>query len=245
VGRRLTRPLGRRFTSALAWVLLAAGGLLLLDAGLTLVWQEPVTAVLALVRQHSIDRRYLAATRLVAVDRRTLGSLSTRKGRGSWALSTPEGQIAYLAGQEKRVVPHGAAMGRIVIRRLGLSSLVVQGADQSSLQLGPGHYASTAFPGQGRTVAIAGHRTTWLAPFRNLDELAPGDRIVLDMPYGTFTYAVQYQRVVSPGAWWITRNVGYERLVLSACTPLFSAAQRIVVFARLISEQSAQPLLGA
>jgi sortase A len=234
VGRRLTRPLGRRFTSALAWVLLAAGGLLLLDAGLTLVWQEPVTAVLALVRQHSIDRRYLAAARLVAVDRRTLGSLST-----------PEGQIAHLAGQEKRVVPHGAAMGRIVIRRLGLSSLVVQGADQSSLQLGPGHYASTAFPGQGRTVAIAGHRTTWLAPFRNLNELAPGDRIVLDMPYGTFTYAVQYQRVVSPGAWWITRNVGYERLVLSACTPLFSAAQRIVVFARLISEQSAQPLLGA
>lgn len=224
----------RRLTSALAWVLVAAGGLLLLDAGLTLVWQEPVTAVLALVRQHNLDRRYLAAAHLIPLERRSLG-----------ALSTPAGQIAYLAAQEKRIVPPGAAMGRIVIRRLGLSTLVVQGADQAALQLGPGHYASTAFPGQGRTVAIAGHRTTWLAPFRSLNELRPGDRIVLDMPYGTFTYAVQYQRVVAPGAWWITRNVGYERLVLSACTPLFSAAQRIVVFARLVSEQSAQPSLGA
>ena len=223
-----------RLTSALAWVLIAAGGLLLLDAGLTLVWQEPVTAVLALVRQHSLDRRYLAATHLIPLERRSLG-----------AVDTPDGQIAYLAAQEKRIVPSGAAMGRIVIRRLGLSTLVVQGADQAALQLGPGHYASTAFPGQGRTVAIAGHRTTWLAPFRNLNQLRPGDRVVLDMPYGTFTYAVQYQRVVAPAAWWITRDVGYERLVLSACTPLFSAAQRIVVFARLVSAQSAQPSLGA
>jgi sortase A len=53
------------------------------------------------------------------------------------------------------------------------------------------------------------------------------------MPYGTFTYVVQSQRIVSPNAWWITRNVGYERLVLSACNPVYSASQRIAVFARL------------
>lgn len=227
-------PVTRRLTRALAWVLVAAGGLLLLDAGLTLVWQEPVTAVLALVRQHSVDRRYLAAVRLDGAERRRLGGLGT-----------PDDQMAYLAGQENRVVPYGAAIGRIVIPRLGLSYLVVQGADQAALEMGPGHYRSTGFPGQGRTVAIAGHRTTWLAPFRNLDELRPGDRISIDMPYGTFTYAVQYQRVVDPSAWWITKDVGYERLVLSACTPLFSAAQRLVVFARLVSEQAVRPLLDA
>jgi sortase A len=82
-------------------------------------------------------------------------------------------------------------------------------------------------------VAIAGHRTTFLAPFRHLDALRAGDRIVLNMPYGRFVYAVQYRRVVSPTAWWITRNAGYDRLVLSACDPLFSAAHRLVVFARL------------
>ena len=55
------------------------------------------------------------------------------------------------------------------------------------------------------------------------------------MPYGRFVYTVQYHRIVSPYAWWVTRNVGYDRLVLSACNPLYSAAQRIVVFARLSS----------
>ena len=57
------------------------------------------------------------------------------------------------------------------------------------------------------------------------------------MPYGRFTYTVQYHRIVTPSAWWITRNVGYERLVLSACNPLYSAAQRIAVFARLTGER--------
>ena len=82
-------------------------------------------------------------------------------------------------------------------------------------------------------MAIAGHRTTYLAPFRHIDELRPGDQIVLKMPYGQFTYVVQYHRIVLPTALWVTKNVGYERLVLSACNPLYSAAQRIIVFARL------------
>ena len=111
---------------------------------------------------------------------------------------------------------------------------VVQGTSTGDLERGPGHYASTSLPGEGRTVAIAGHRTTYLAPFRNLNELHHGDRIVLQMPYGRFTYVVQRQRIVTPNAWWITRNVGYERLVLSACNPLYSASQRIAVFARLL-----------
>jgi sortase A len=82
-------------------------------------------------------------------------------------------------------------------------------------------------------VAIAGHRTTYLAPFRHIDALRPGDRVVVQMPYGRFTYVVQYRRIVTPTALWVTRDVGYDRLVLSACNPLFSAAQRIIVFARL------------
>jgi sortase A len=90
-----------------------------------------------------------------------------------------------------------------------------------------------------QTAAIAGHRTTYLAPFRNIDQLRPGDRIVLTTRYAQFNYTVQYDKVVEPTAWWVTHNVGYERLVLSACNPLYSAAQRIVTFARL---QSVLPL---
>jgi sortase A len=130
-------------------------------------------------------------------------------------------------------VPTGAAIGQLTIHKIGADYDVVQGTDTASLERGPGHYPSTAFPGLGQTVAIAGHRTTYLAPFRELNLLAPGDLIVLHMPYGSFTYRVQYQRIVTPNSWWITRNVGYDRLVLSACNPLYSAAQRIVVFAKL------------
>ena len=81
----------------------------------------------------------------------------------------------------------------------------------------------------GQTVAIAGHRTTYLAPFRFINELRPGDRIFLTMPYGKFTYVVQYQRIVKPTQTSVIDDVGYERLVLSACNPLYSAAQRIIV----------------
>jgi len=87
-------------------------------------------------------------------------------------------------------------------------------------------------PGKGGTVGVAGHRTTYLAPFRKIDKLVRGDRIVLEMPYGEFGYRVEKTRIVSPTATEVKRRVGYERLVLTACHPLYSAAQRIVVFAR-------------
>jgi sortase A len=113
----------------------------------------------------------------------------------------------------------------------------VQGTDESSLELGPGHYPETAMPGQGRTVAIAGHRTTYLAPFRHIDDLKPGDRITLKMPYGTFVYGVQKSEIVDPSDVGIIHDTGYERLVLSACNPLYSAAQRYIIFARLVSSR--------
>jgi sortase A len=225
-----------RLARVISWVLLAGGALLLTDAGLTLVWQEPVTAVLALIRRDGVDRRYLSlrALALDQLDRQRLAQARTERG-----------EIAYLAARDARRVPEGAAIGRIVIPRLGASYLVMQGTGSASLEAGPGHYTSTAFPGQGRTVAIAGHRTTYLAPFRELDRLRPDDRIDVLMPYGRFVYAVTGRRVVSPEAWWITRSVGYERLVLSACAPLFSAAQRLVVFARLVSETPVRFVLTA
>jgi sortase A len=220
--RRVLRRLIRDVSS----VLIISGVLLILDAAATLIWQEPVTAVIAMIRQGQVDKRYLSFTTapLTRTDRHALVTLRKSGDR-----------VAFLARREQRQVHTGDAIGRIVIPRINASYDVVQGDDDLSLQKGPGHYPETALPGLGRTVAIAGHRTTYLAPFRHIDALRPGDQIIVEMPYARFTYVVQFHRIVVPTALWVTRDVGYERLVLSACNPLYSAAQRIIVFARLHS----------
>jgi sortase A len=220
----------RRLIRDFSLVLIIAGGLLLADAAVTLLWQEPLTAVIALIKRGGVDKRFLSYRG---------APLSEVEVRGLALLRTERQRIAYLARQEREQVKTGQAIGVIQMPRLGASYTVVQGTDDTSLQRGPGHYPQTPFPGLGDTVAIAGHRTTYLAPFRNINQLRPGDRIVLTMRYARFTYKVQYDKVVQPSAWWVTDNVGYGRLVLSACNPLYSAAQRIVTFARF---QSVLPL---
>lgn len=214
----------RRLIRDISSVLIISGLLLVIDAGVTLIWQEPVTALIALIQRSQIDKRYLSyeSAPLSRRDRHVLVDLSAIGQR-----------ISYLARREQHQVATGDAIGRITIGKIGASFDVVQGTDTASLEKGPGHYPATAFPGLGQTVAIAGHRTTYLAPFRRIDALRPGDRITLSMPYAQFTYVVQYRRIVLPTALWVTNNVGYDRLVLSACNPLYSAAQRIIVFARL------------
>ena len=126
----------------------------------------------------------------------------------------------------------------IDIPRIGHTYNVIQGTDTSDLEAGPGHYPGTALPGMGQTVGVAGHRTTYLAPFRFINQIAKGDRIIMTMPYGTFTYVVQYHHIVLPTDVNVVDNVGYERLVLSACDPIYSATHRWIVFAKL---QSVKP----
>ena len=222
----------RRLIRDISSVLILTGLLLVLDAGVTLVWQEPVTAAIGLALRGEVNDRYLSYSTapLSTVDRAALVGLRSRSQR-----------IDYLARREQHQLKTGDGIGRIVIPKIGASYTIVQGTDELSLEKGPGHYPSTALPGMGLTVAVAGHRTTYLAPFRRINELIPGNRIVVTMPYGRFTYLVQYHRIVLPTALWVTHDVGYERLVLSACNPLYSAAQRIIVFARLSSVKPLGP----
>ena len=88
--------------------------------------------------------------------------------------------------------------------------MVAQGTETATLRKGPGHYARTRLPGQRGTVAIAGHRTTYGAPFVDLDDLRRGERIVVTMPYGRFTYRVDGIRIVEPTAWRVTRSLIIE-----------------------------------
>jgi sortase A len=216
----------RRLVRDVSSILIISGLLLVVDAGVTLVWQEPVTAVIGAIQQSRIDKQYLSFD---------TAPLNKVQKRALVALPNLDQRIAYLARREQHQVGTGDAVGVISIPKIGASYTIVQGTDTASLEKGPGHYPATAFPGLGQTVAIAGHRTTYLAPFRHINSLRPGDKIMLTMPYGLFTYVVQYQKIVLPTALWVTNNVGYERLVLSACNPLYSAAQRIIIFAKLKS----------
>jgi sortase A len=126
----------------------------------------------------------------------------------------------------------GHALGWISIPRIGLRAIFVEGTRASDLRKGPGHYEMTALPGSRKTIAIAGHRTTFGAPFRHIDDLNPGDKVRLTLSYGQFEYRVFSHAIVDKADWSIIRRRRAETLVLSACHPLYSAAQRWVVFAR-------------
>jgi sortase A len=217
--------MSRSALRALSTVLIVAGALLLADAALTLTWQEPITALYARLRQDSL------AGDLRALQRAAPSELEMRALQG---LPSDQGRVAFLARVLKRRATDGSAVGRIRIPSLHANFVVVAGTSTDALRNGPGIYSETPFPGAPGTVAIAGHRTTYLAPFRHIDSLRRGDEIDVQMPYARFTYSVQGQRIVDPSDIGVIRPVGYERLVLSACHPLYSASHRIVVFARLV-----------
>src|SRR3954469_5275499 len=224
----------RRILRGVSTVLIAAGLLMLVDAGLTVAWQEPVTALLAKLRQNQLggDLDRLERAGPTPVEQRALDHLHTDRQR-----------VAFLARSLRRRLHDGDAAGRIRIRKIGANYVIVKGTDPASLRKGPGIYDHTPFPGARGTTGIAGHRTTYLAPFRHIARLGPGDQIEIDMPYATFHYRVERRRIVTPDSIWIIKRVGYDRLVLSACHPLYSAAKRIVVFARLASVQQAPKTL--
>ena len=140
----------------------------------------------------------------------------------------------------------GDPVARIEIPRIGVDFIVLQGVDLRLLQDGPGHFPQTPLPGQAGNASIAGHRTTYKAPFNRIDELDPGDEITITSLQGTFTYRVDtwpnlngdgvsgHVIVASSDIGILDQTFG-NRLTLMACHPKFSAAQRIVVTATMVS----------
>jgi sortase A len=219
----------RRLLRSLSTVLIVSGALMLLDAGLTLVWQEPVSAVYAKIRQSQLGDELdkLALAKPSELDLAALQKLATEKRR-----------MAFLARRLRADAKRGSAVGRIKIEKMKANYVVVNGTDADSLRKGPGIYDDVPFPGMPGTTAIAGHRTTYGAPFRKINKVKKGDEVIVEMPYGTFTYEVEKTRIVKPTALYVIKRVKYDRLVLSACHPLYSAAKRFIVFARLVAAQA-------
>ena len=189
-----------------ASVMMVSGALLITDAAVTLLWQEPVSAFVADRQQAKLED----------------------------ALFDPPARVL------RREPLQGDAIARIEIPAIGVSEYVVEGTDTGDLRKGPGHYPETPLPGDPGTAAIAGHRTTYGAPFRNIDDLRRGQRIVVDMPDGRFVYRVERSTIVDDQDLSVLEPVGHRRLMLSACHPLYSAAERIIVFGRQVRREASR-----
>ena len=146
-----------------------------------------------------------------------------------------------------RTVKTGDPLTRIVIPRLGVNAVVVEGTSPAALRAGAGHYPNTPLPGEQGNVAIAGHRTTYGKPFNRLDELPPGEIVRLETPLATYTYRVipHPQTVTSGcanGACWVTTPTDWSvvaptegaMLTMTTCHPKGSAAQRLILRAQLV-----------
>lgn len=227
--KRTTASLGRiwagvalrvatRFVGSVAAV---SGSMLVIEAGVTVVWQEPISALIAARAQASLDKDLEDLSKGVAWER-------ILEVGGS-----DEEVVDRLATLQRAHAETSEAVGRIELPTLDGSFAVVEGTDVGTLRKGPGHYEDTPLPGEGGTFAVAGHRTTYLAPFRDINQLTPGDPLIIDMPYAKFTYLVEKTAVVLPEDTWVKDSVGRDRLVLTACHPAYSEAKRIVIFADL------------
>lgn len=221
------KPRGRRRARRLGNTLIALGVVVLLYTGLILAWGDPITWLWAHWQQRALTSEFYKQEKQFIV--------TTPPADASAAKALVRKDAVAFSHSLKE----GHAFGRLSIGRIGLSDVVVvQGTTagiDADLSKGPGHYMNTPFPGLNGSVAIAGHRTTFGAWFRHIDEIRNGDFIDLQMPYATFHYKVQMHEVVVNTDWSIIKPQGYERLVLSACHPIYSASHRWIVFARAIS----------
>jgi sortase A len=204
--------------------------LLVAYAAVVLWWRDPVTDLYAKWKQHQLSGELAKAWphyQTGVLDPAFHGDRAAR-------LAAVQQQVAEAARDFQSRLRDGKPLGRIVVPRMGVRVIFVQGTNWAhDLSKGPGHYERTSVPGLQKTTAIAGHRTTFGAPFRHIDRLRAGDAITLEMPYGTFRYRVFAHRIVADDDWSIIKPRGFDELVLSACHPLYSASHRWIVFARL------------
>jgi sortase A len=204
-------------------LLIAAGLLTLTWVVLVWRWEDPFTAAYTHFQQSKLSSAY---------DKRA-EAFRPRLSHGD--LAATEKAVAADASAYRRTLKTGDAIGRIRIGRIGLKMVVVQGTDHDSLKKGPGHYAPSGLPGQGHLIYVAGHRTTYLAPFAEIDKIRAGDYIRFELPYATFTYRATRHYVVEATAVDALKDHNVEVLRLQACHPRFFATHRYLVDAKLVS----------
>jgi sortase A len=215
----------RKLARILGTLLIVAGALTLTWVIVVWQWQDPFTALYTHIEQTRLSHRY----------ERRVESFHFRAPAPHADLASVEREVAAVAATYRRSLHEGDPVGRLRIGRIGLDMVVVQGTDDSTLEKGPGHYIGTWLPGQGHLIYIAGHRTTFLAPFAYINNIRVGDYVTFSVPYGTFTYRVTRHYIVPSDQLSVLRDHGREVLRLQACHPRFFATHRYIVDATLIS----------
>ncbi len=212
----------RRAVRLLGTLLAVTGVLTLLWALLVWQWQDPFTALYTKWKQHQLASQY---------DQRARSFETTISGTTQAA---ERESVAREAKRYRTSSTRGEVIGRLRVPRMGLNMLLVNGTDHDTLKKGPGRDKRTFMPGENRLVYIAGHRTTYLAPFSHIDRLRSGDRITIEVPYGTFIYAVTRHRIVSSTDLSVLRSPRHELVELQACHPRFFASHRYIAYAQLL-----------
>lgn len=210
--------------------LVVLGAALIAYAATTWLWRDPITDLYARYQQHKLAAELESAWPVYRMRKEALAA--GEEGRPA-ALAE---EIARAALDYKNRLSESKPMGRLLIPKIGVNTIFVEGTSWArDLSKGPGHYERTSVPGLGRTTGVAGHRTTFGAPFRKIDQLQRGDRITLELPYGTFRYDVVRHEIVDSDDWSVIRARGYDAIMLSACHPLYSASHRWIVYGRLVA----------
>jgi sortase A len=209
-------------------------GLLIL---LFVVYQLWGTGIFTARAQENLKNKF--DQQLEATDDPVIGTASTTSVPGS-AVTTPTVPHDRVKPPPP-IPPEGEVEGTISIQRIGLDMAFVEGTSRDDLKKGPGHYPGTPVPGTIGNAAIAGHRTTYLHPFGDLDKLLPGDLIVIRTLAGSFVYRVsQPWFKVKATDVWVVDNTLDPQLTLTACHPKHSAEFRIVIKAKLVVNKSSR-----
>ena len=210
----------RRLLRLLGTLMIIAGLCTLAWAFAVWRWEDPFTSVYTTYQQRGLSS---------ALDDR----FESYKPAVAQVESLDPAALAAEARRYRAQTENGDGIGRIEVPRLGVKMVMVYGTDPDSLKRGPGLDPRTFFPGQHRLVYVAGHRTTYAAPFSKIDSLRQGDVIRVEMPYGTFTYKVTGSRVVAATDLSVLRSKRYEQIILQACHPRFFASHRWITYGRL------------
>jgi sortase A len=225
----------RRLVRLLGTLMMIAGAGTLAWAVLVWRWEDPFTALYTHYEQRQLSSAY----------EKRFSEFRPSARPAPTNLAAAQQEIARHARRYRLASHRGEALGRMRIPRLGLDIILVNGVDHDSLKRGPGRYAGERLdvpdvagklpadymPGEGQLVYVAGHRTTYLAPFSHIDRLRLGDRVIVELPYATFRYEITRHRVVASTDLEMLVPHGREMLVLQACHPRFFASHRYLAYA--------------
>jgi sortase A len=208
-------------------LIIVAGLGLLAWTGTVYVWKDPFTTLYT-----AYEQRQLESSLEKTFEEWRPATPRERQPRPTKGFDAKPVNVRREARAYRTSSQGGDAVARLEVPRLDLDVVVVNGTEVGDLRRGPGRHLDSSMPGEGELVYIAGHRTTFGAPFSRIDQLRRGDRISVELPYATIVYEVTADRIVDQYELSVLKSRGREELILQACHPRFFSSERYLVYAR-------------